>query len=127
MSIIIIQSVLSCYSYSHVSSNQFKKKTLICFHIGFSLYPVKTSYLYYVTSLNPYNFDASTPTLDKAVVTNDNFPLSAIPMFATGSPEYCEAVYSTVVRVNVLYQEFLKSEEGLDFNGQVSTHFHNKV
>lgn len=79
--------------------------------------PVSTTY---ISSLNPYNFESVTPTLDKAVVANDHFPLAAIPVFATGCPEYSEAVFTTIQRLNGTYQDFLRSEEGTGFTGQVN-------
>ena len=70
-------------------------------------------------SLNPYSFDVQTPTIDNAVVANDNFPLAAIPLFVTGSHEYSNAVYQVIQKLNSVYSEFLQSEEGNGFSGQV--------
>ena len=70
-------------------------------------------------SLNPYSFDVQTPTVDNAVLTNDNFPLGAIPLFATSSPDYTNAVSHVIQRLNSIYTEFLQCEEGAGFTGQV--------
>lgn len=39
----------------------------------------------------------------------------------SSSPFYSEAVNSMVVAANMVYREFLKSEEGQGFRGEVST------
>ena len=73
----------------------------------------------YIFSLNPYSFDVQTPTIDNAVVANDNFPLGAIPLFVTGSQEYTNSVVQVVQKLNSVYSEFIQSEEGNGFTGQV--------
>lgn len=70
-------------------------------------------------SLNPFSFDSQSPGTESTVVTNENFPLGAISLFATSSPEYCDAVAQLIARANSVYNEFLRSEDGLGFNGQV--------
>ena len=71
-------------------------------------------------SLNPYTFDGHSPLpTEGAVVTSEALPLGAISLFATGSQEYHDAVAQIIGRANSVYNEFLKSEEGLGFNGQV--------
>ncbi|XP_071850387.1 membrane-associated phosphatidylinositol transfer protein 2-like isoform X2 [Apostichopus japonicus] len=49
----------------------------------------------------------------------DSVPLDAIPILATSSAEYTEVISTTVTKMNIVYQEFLKSEEGQHFNGEV--------
>lgn len=49
----------------------------------------------------------------------DFLPMSAIPLFATCSTEYIENVSKVVSATNQAYQEFLRSEDGIGFNGQV--------
>lgn len=47
-------------------------------------------------------------------------PIGAIPLLTTCSPDFQEAINKTVTNANAVYQEFLKSEEGKGFNGQVT-------
>ena len=42
-----------------------------------------------------------------------------VSLFATGSPDYFDAVVQVVTRANGIYNEFLRSDDGLGFNGQV--------
>ena len=53
------------------------------------------------------------------MVANDNFPLGAIPLFVTGSQEYSNCVYQVIQKLNSVYSEFLQSDEGSGFSGQV--------
>ena len=53
------------------------------------------------------------------VITNENFPVSVVPIFATQSAQYYDSVVQVITRANSVYNEFLRSEEGLGFNGQV--------
>ena len=57
---------------------------------------------------------------DSSSVPQDTLPLGAIPLFATGNPDYSDAVTKMVAKTNQVYHEFLRSEDGLGFNGQVS-------
>lgn len=47
-------------------------------------------------------------------------PIGAIPLLTTCSPDFQEAINKTVTNANTAYQEFLKTEEGKGFNGQVA-------
>jgi hypothetical protein len=47
-------------------------------------------------------------------------PLAALPLLATSSPQYQEAVAMVIQRANLAYGDFIKSQEGVTFNGQVS-------
>ncbi|KAJ7387243.1 Membrane-associated phosphatidylinositol transfer protein 2 [Desmophyllum pertusum] len=50
---------------------------------------------------------------------SSSFPLSAISLMVSSSPFYDEAVNAMVVATNMVYQDFLKSEEGQGFRGEV--------
>lgn len=50
---------------------------------------------------------------------SSSFPLSAISLMVSSSPFYCEAVNSMVVATNMVYRDFLRSEEGQGFRGEV--------
>jgi hypothetical protein len=70
-------------------------------------------------SLSPYSFDVSPSCTDAPHVTHDSIPIGAIPIFASSTPEYQDAVSRVISGANTVYQEFLKSEEGRGFNGQI--------
>ncbi|XP_068678065.1 protein retinal degeneration B-like [Montipora foliosa] len=50
---------------------------------------------------------------------SSSFPLSAISLMVSSSPFYNEAVNSMVVTANMVYRDFLKSDEGQGFRGEV--------
>ncbi|XP_021525612.2 membrane-associated phosphatidylinositol transfer protein 2 isoform X3 [Aotus nancymaae] len=55
-----------------------------------------------------------------ALVSNqDHIPLAALPLLATSSPQYQEVVATVIQRANLAYGDFIKSQEGMTFNGQV--------
>ncbi|KAF4523499.1 hypothetical protein B566_EDAN004570, partial [Ephemera danica] len=72
-----------------------------------------------LSSLNPYSFDVSPSCTDTPHITHDSIPIGAIPMFATSTPEYRDAITRVISSVNSAYQEFIRSDEGHGFNGQV--------
>ncbi|XP_049861390.1 protein retinal degeneration B isoform X3 [Schistocerca gregaria] len=80
---------------------------------------VCTEALGVLSSLSPYSFDVSPSCTDTPQVTHDSIPVGAIPLFATSAPEYQESVSRVINAANGVYQEFLKSEEGQGFSGQV--------
>ncbi|XP_031549781.1 membrane-associated phosphatidylinositol transfer protein 2-like [Actinia tenebrosa] len=51
---------------------------------------------------------------------SSSFPISAIPLMVTSSLEYDEMVAAMITATNSVYQEFLRSDEGQGFNGEVS-------
>ncbi|KAK6475557.1 membrane-associated phosphatidylinositol transfer protein 3-like [Huso huso] len=67
-----------------------------------------------VSNLNPYSYDES--CLSSSV---DHIPLAALPLLAISSPQYQEAVATVITRANQVYHDFLKSQEGAGFSGQV--------
>lgn len=72
-----------------------------------------------VCSLSPYSFDVS-PSAVSELPNLTDVPIGAIPLLTTCSPDFQEAINKTVANANAVYQEFLKSEEGKGFNGQVA-------
>lgn len=52
---------------------------------------------------------------------SSSFPLSAISLMVSSSPFYVDAVNSMVAATNMAYRDFLKSEEGQGFRGEVNT------
>lgn len=75
----------------------------MCFHLS--------------NSLSPYGLDSS-PVCGETS-GGDSVPVGAVPLLATATPEYEDAVTRTLNATNAAYHEFLRSEEGHGFNGQV--------
>ncbi|XP_029833726.2 protein retinal degeneration B isoform X2 [Ixodes scapularis] len=74
-----------------------------------------------LSNLSPYSFQASPCALDGSTFRHqDSIPLGALPLFGVSSPEYPELVAKTVCAANQVYHDFLKSEQGHGFTGQVS-------
>ncbi|XP_077292954.1 retinal degeneration B [Arctopsyche grandis] len=81
--------------------------------------PICTEALGVLSTLSPYSFDVSPSSVDVPYITHDLIPIGAIPILATTSPDYYECVSRTIHGANTVYQEFLKSDEGRGFTGQV--------
>ena len=45
--------------------------------------------------------------------------VAALPLLATSSPHYQDAVATVILRANQVYSDFLRSLEGASFTGQV--------
>ncbi|KOB72915.1 Protein retinal degeneration B [Operophtera brumata] len=91
-------------------------------HIAIKLVPcpsVCTEALGVLSTLSPYSFDCSPSTIQSPSLTNDLIPIGAIPLIATSSPDYAESVTKTINSANAVYNEFVKSEDGVGFTGQV--------
>ena len=67
-------------------------------------------------SLSPYSYDEGCLSSSQ-----DHIPLAALPLLATSSPQYQEAVATVVLRANQVYADFLRSLNGDSFSGQVSS------
>ncbi|XP_071529993.1 protein retinal degeneration B isoform X3 [Panulirus ornatus] len=70
-----------------------------------------------LSSLSPYGLDSS-PVCGE-VSGGDSVPVGAVPLLSTTVPEYDEAITRTLHSINGAYHEFLRSEEGQGFIGQV--------
>jgi hypothetical protein len=55
-------------------------------------------------------------------VTNDYIPLGAIPLLTVASQEYKDSVGKVIAKSNQVFNDFLRSDEGNGFNGQVGEH-----
>jgi len=55
----------------------------------------------------------------ESVVISENFPITAVSLFAAAGPHYTQALSQVVSRANNVYGSFMKSEEGRGFSGQV--------
>ncbi|XP_078045663.1 retinal degeneration B isoform X3 [Augochlora pura] len=82
--------------------------------------PICTEGLGILSSLSPYSFDISPSSVDAPPVTNDTIPIGAIPLLASSTPEYQDAVSRVIAGANQVYNEFIRSEEGRGFTGQIS-------
>jgi len=52
-------------------------------------------------------------------VTHDTIPIGAIPLLASSSSDYQDALLRVVTGANQVYHEFIKSDEGKGFTGQI--------
>ncbi|XP_076843307.1 membrane-associated phosphatidylinositol transfer protein 2-like isoform X10 [Brachyhypopomus gauderio] len=67
-----------------------------------------------VSNLSPYSFDEGC-----LFSSQDHIPLAALPLLATSSPQYQDAVAIVISRANQVYSDFLRSLDGTSFSGQV--------
>ncbi|XP_069789637.1 membrane-associated phosphatidylinositol transfer protein 2 isoform X2 [Narcine bancroftii] len=67
-----------------------------------------------VSNLSPMSYDESSLSNSQ-----DHIPLAALPLLATAAPQYQEAVATVIFKANQVYSDFIKSQEGVTFNGQV--------
>ncbi|KAJ8380254.1 hypothetical protein SKAU_G00010320 [Synaphobranchus kaupii] len=67
-----------------------------------------------VSNLSPYSYDEGCLSNSQ-----DHIPLAALPLLATSSPQYQDAVAAVIMRANQVYGDFIKSLEGATFSGQV--------
>jgi len=79
--------------------------------------PVCTDALGILSSLSPYSFDASPSQIDFPNLTD--IPIGAIPLLTTCTQDFVDSVNRTVGTANQIYADFLKSEDGKGFSGQV--------
>lgn len=70
-------------------------------------------------SLSPYSFDTS-PSAVSDIPNLTDVPIGAIPLLTTCAPDFQDAINKTTVTANAIYADFLKSEEGKGFSGQVA-------
>ena len=50
----------------------------------------------------------------------ENMPIDCLPLFATNQADYQSQLDKTVYSINLAYREFIESEDGKDFDGQIS-------
>ena len=55
----------------------------------------------------------------ESVVISENFPLTAVSLFTAAGPHYSHALAQVVSQANSVYSNFVTSDEGLGFSGQV--------
>uniref|UniRef100_A0A673VGV4 Phosphatidylinositol transfer protein membrane associated 2 n=1 Tax=Suricata suricatta TaxID=37032 RepID=A0A673VGV4_SURSU len=75
--------------------------------------PVCSDAFALVSNLSPYSHDEGCLSSSQ-----DHIPLAALPLLATSSPQYQEAIATVIQRANLAYGDFIKSQEGMTFNGQ---------
>ena len=69
--------------------------------------------------VNPGNGSESAPN-GMPAVSNDRLPIGTIPLFASSSPDYVNSLNHVIHAANKVYSDFLQSEDGMGFCGQVS-------
>ncbi|CAH1718054.1 unnamed protein product [Chironomus riparius] len=79
--------------------------------------PVCTDALGILSSLSPYSFDTSPSQIDLPNLTD--IPIGAIPLLTTCTQDFIDSVNRAVGTANQIYNDFLKSDDGRGFNGQV--------
>ncbi|XP_060558830.1 protein retinal degeneration B-like isoform X3 [Ruditapes philippinarum] len=74
-----------------------------------------------LSSLSPFGFDAMTPNSSEGALpwSQEFVPLGAVGLFSVCSPDYQDHVNSVIAKANLVFMDFLQSEEGKGFNGQV--------
>ena len=72
---------------------------------------------FFICSLNPYGLDSSPICGD--LPGGNAVSVEALPLLATSTQDYDDSVSRTITLINNVYHEFIRSEEGLGFNGQV--------
>ncbi|KFB34885.1 AGAP000033-PA-like protein [Anopheles sinensis] len=70
-----------------------------------------------LSSLSPYSFNTGPAGADVSNLAD--VPIGAIPLLATSSPDFQDAVNRAVACANQTYAEFVRSDEGRGFSGQV--------
>lgn len=80
---------------------------------------IKSVFSFIFSSLSPYSFDVS-PSAVSELPNLTDVPIGAIPLLTTCSPDFQDAINKTVASANIVYNEFLKTEEGKGFSGQVA-------
>ena len=81
--------------------------------------PLCADALAVLSSLSPYSFQSSPSAIDGLCHSYDAVPITSLPLFAVFSQNYQNCVSKTVSSLNSSYYNFLKSEEGQGFSGQV--------
>ncbi|XP_055915004.1 protein retinal degeneration B isoform X5 [Eupeodes corollae] len=90
-------------------------------HVTIKMVPcpsICTEALGILSSLSPYSFDSSPSAADIPNIAD--VPIGAIPLLSVASPEFLDTVNKTVAAANIVYHEFLKSEDGRGFSGQIA-------
>ncbi|XP_052801776.1 protein retinal degeneration B-like isoform X2 [Mya arenaria] len=93
-------------------------------HVALRLVPcpqICSEALSVLSSLSPFGFDAMSPNpAESGLPWSQEFvPLGALGLFSSCSPEYQDHINSMVAKANLVYMDFLQSDEGRGFNGQV--------
>lgn len=72
-----------------------------------------------LSSLSPYSFQSSPSAVDGVFHSYEAVPIGSLPLFAVSSQEYQENISKVIVTANQVYHEFMKSEDGTGFTGNV--------
>ncbi|XP_055385938.1 protein retinal degeneration B isoform X2 [Condylostylus longicornis] len=89
-------------------------------HIALRLVPcpsICTEAIGILSSLNPYSFDAIPSSTDVHNIID--LPLGAIPLLTEISNNFQERIDQLISSANFVFKDFLNSDDGQSFNGQV--------
>uniref|UniRef100_A0A4W3J589 Phosphatidylinositol transfer protein membrane associated 2 n=1 Tax=Callorhinchus milii TaxID=7868 RepID=A0A4W3J589_CALMI len=67
-----------------------------------------------ISNLSPYSYDEGCLSNSQ-----DHIALAALPLLATSSPLYQEAITTVILRANQVYGDFIRSQHGVAFCGQI--------
>ncbi|KER19070.1 hypothetical protein T265_12025 [Opisthorchis viverrini] len=70
-----------------------------------------------IARLKTFPMDPKIPI--EVQLAHDVMPLGSVPLFLTNSPNYSQLLHELACRLNTHYAEFLRSPEGVGFNGCV--------
>ena len=88
-------------------------KSVPCPNIGTKAHDV-------LSSLSPaQGHNRVTHDVPAQPVPNFSFPVSALPILAGADPTYVASIRQLVISANIIYRDFLESEEGDNFSGHV--------
>lgn len=79
---------------------------------------VATDALGLLSSLSPYSFNASPVAADLPNISD--VPIGAIPLLSVTSPLFHEAINKFINEANQVFHNFVKSDDGSGFSGQVA-------
>ena len=85
------------------------------FLISFSIW-LWVKCVHFCCSLTPHRSESYNL---ESVVISENFPITAVSLFTAAGPHYTSALTQVISRANSVYSNFMKSEEGQGFSGQV--------
>ncbi|XP_052247564.1 protein retinal degeneration B-like isoform X1 [Dreissena polymorpha] len=92
-------------------------------HVAFRLVPCPqmcADALNVLSSLSPFGSDSTPHHIEGNLPWSQEFvPLGALGLFSACSPEYQDHVNSVVAKANLVYMDFLQSDDGRGFTGQV--------
>ncbi len=73
-----------------------------------------------LSTLCPAHTNVTTPSSESQTsLPNFSFPIGALPLLACSDPTYSLSLRQLVITANIIYRDFLESDEGKGFNGHI--------